>query len=86
MNYALAFVGQLILYLFLMLFDEYFGTLLALLVGSIALAVWCLSYLVEWVQASRVSPAYYRYLLTCWMAPLVALTGFILLRGGIGWL
>ena len=86
MNYALALMGQLILYLLLMLYDEYFGTLLALLIGAIALAVWSLSYIVEWVQASRVSRAYYHYLLTCWVAPLVALCGFILLRGGIGWL
>ncbi|THH41317.1 hypothetical protein [Neolewinella litorea] len=86
MNYALALLGQLIAYLLLMLVNEYFGTLLALLIGSIALAVWCLSYVVEWVQASRVSPAYYRYVLTVWVAPLVALLGFILLRGGIGWL
>lgn len=86
MNYALALLGQLILYLLLMLYDEYFGTLLALLIGAIALAVWVLSYVVEWVQASRVSAAYYRYLLTTWVAPFLALAGFILLRGGVGWL
>lgn len=83
---ALLLVGQLILYLLLMLYDEYAGTLMATILGTIALAVWILSYVVEWVQPSRVPKNYYRYLLTGWVAPLVALLAFIALRGEIGWL
>lgn len=86
MDYVLALLGQLILYLLLLLFDPYLGSLLAGIVGVVALAIWLLSYLVEWVQASRVGPAYYRYLLTAWVAPFVALLGFVLLRGELGWL
>ena len=86
MNYLLAFLSQLVLYLLLMLYDEYFGSLLAIILGAIALAIWLLSHVVEWVQRSRVSPQYYRYLLTVWMAPLTALAVFIALRGGVGWM
>ncbi|WP_116124219.1 hypothetical protein [Lewinella sp. IMCC34183] len=86
MNYLLALLAQLIGYLLILLYDDYLGTLLALILGVIALAVWVLSYVVEWIQASRVSPRYYRYLLTVWVAPLIALLGFIFLRGGVAWL
>ncbi len=69
-----------------MLFDEYAGTLLALILGAICLAIWVLSHLVELVQPSRVSRSYYTYLITGWIAPFLALATFIALRGGVGWL
>ncbi len=86
MNYLLLFMVQVIVYLVLMLYDEYFGTLLAIILGAVAFVVWGLSYVVKWVQSSRVSPEYYRYVLTVWTSPLLSLLLFILLRGGIGWL
>ena len=86
MNFALLLVGQLILYSLLMLYDEYAGTLLAAILGTICLAIWALSYVVEWVQPSRVSRNYYTYLISGWVAPFLALGTFLLLRGGVGWL
>jgi hypothetical protein len=86
MNFALLLVGQLILYSLLMLLDEYAGTLLAAIIGTISLALWVLSHVVEWVQPSKVGRSYYVYLLTAWIAPFVALVAFITLRGGVGWL
>ncbi|MCP9235067.1 hypothetical protein [Lewinella sp. JB7] len=86
MNFALLLIAQLIVYALLMLYDEYAGTLLALILGSICLAIWILSHVVEWVQPSRVSRKYYTYLITAWLAPFLALAAFIALRGGVGWL
>ena len=61
--------------------------LLAIILGAVCLALWLLSYLVEWIEPSRVTKSYYRYMLAGWLAPFLALAGFFLLRGGqIGWL
>ena len=86
MNLALMIIGQLIVYLLLMLFDEYFGQLLALILGAISLAVWAISHIVEWIEPSRVQRKYYQYMLSGWVGPALALILFILLRGGIGWM
>lgn len=86
MNFVLALAGQLIVYLLLMLYDEYAGQLMAIIVGAIFFSVWVLSLLVELIQPSRVKSAYYRYMVSGWLAPALALIGFILLRGEIGWL
>jgi hypothetical protein len=85
-NFALALVAQLIAYSLLLLVSEYAGTLTALILGGISLAVWLLSYVVELIEPSRVSKQYYRILMSCWLAPLLALAAFIALRGRIGWL
>lgn len=87
MNTFLLLIGQIIIYLLLMLGDEYAGQLLAMILGAICLAVWLISLIVEWIEPSRVKRNYYRYLLTGWLAPAIALLGFIALRGGqISWL
>ncbi|MTB53110.1 hypothetical protein [Lewinella sp. W8] len=86
MNLILMIIGQLIVYLLLMLFDEYFGQLLAMIVGAISLAVWAISHIVEWIEPSRVKRDYYQYMLSGWVGPALALALFILLRGGIGWM
>jgi len=86
MNFVIALVGQLIAYLLLMLYNEYAGQLTAIILGSIFFFVWVLSLIVELIQPSRVKPAYYRYMVSGWLAPALALAGFILLRGEIGWL
>jgi hypothetical protein len=85
-NFALILVGQLVFYALFLLVAEYAATLMALIVGGIALAVWLLSYVVEFIEPSRVSREYYRALLASWLAPLLALVAFIALRGGVGWL
>lgn len=79
-------IGQLIFYLLLMLFDEYFGQLLAIILGAISFAVWAISHIVEWIEPSRVNRNYYQYMLSGWIGPALALVIFILLRGEIGWL
>ena len=86
MNFTLALLIQLTLYLLLLFFSPYTGTLLAAILGAIALSVWLLSYVVEWIQPSRVSRAYYSYVLSAWVAPFLALLGYVVLVGSIGWL
>lgn len=86
MNFLFALMGQLILYLLLMLYDEYAGQLLAIILGAIVFAIWVISLIVELIQPSRVKSSYYQYMVSGWLAPALALVGFILLRGEIGWL
>ncbi len=82
----LLFLGQLLLYLLLMLYDEYAGQLLAIILGAIIFGIWIISLIVELIQPSRVKKNYYRFMVTGWLAPGIALVIFILLRGGIGWM
>jgi hypothetical protein len=86
MNYFFALIVQLILYLLFMIYDEYAGFLLAVILGAIFTAIWVISLVVELIQPSRVKKTYYRYMITGWLAPALALVGFFLLRGEIGWL
>jgi hypothetical protein len=85
-NLALMIIGQLIVYLLLMLFDEYFGQMLAIIVGAISMAVWAISHIVEWIEPSRVNRKYYQYMLSGWVGPALALILFIFLRGEVGWM
>jgi len=86
MNNILMILGQMIIYGLLLLFDEYAGFLLATIIGAIAFAVWGISHIVEMIQPSRVTKTYYGFILSSWVGPLLALVGFTLLRGGVGWM
>lgn len=65
---------------------EYAGTFLALIIGLVSFLVWAVSLIVELIEPSRVKKAYYWYLLTGWLAPLIALVGYVLLRGEFAWM
>lgn len=69
-----------------MLYDEYAGQLLAIIIGVICLAVFAVSLIVELIQPSRVNKVHFGYLVSGWLAPALAFAGFVLLRGEIGWL
>lgn len=86
MNTILMTLGQVIIYGLLLLFNEYAGFLLAVILGSIAFFVWLISYAVEWIQPSRVTHNYYGFVLSCWAGPLITLIGFTFLRGGVEWM
>ncbi len=77
---------QLAVYLYLLYADEYAGSLFAVIIGSICFSIWVLSYVIEWIEPSRVPVTYYQYLLTAWLAPASALIVYVMLSGGIGWL
>ncbi len=83
----LALLIQILIYWLLLLANEYLGSLVAAIIGGISLAVWLLSYVVEWISPSRVTKRYYQLMLAAWLAPLLAILSFLLLRGGqISWL
>lgn len=86
MNTILMILGQIIVYALFMLANEYAGFLLGVILGSISFAVWAISHIVELIQPSRVTKTYYGFVLSAWLAPLIAVLGFIALRGEIGWL
>jgi len=86
MNTLFALLIQIICYLLFMLYNEYAGQLLAIVLGAIFLAIWVISLIVELIQPSRVKKNYYRFMITGWAAPAIALVIFVLLRGEIGWL
>jgi hypothetical protein len=79
-------LGQIIIYGLLLLGNENAGFILAVILGSIAFFVWAISHIVEWIQPSRVTHNYYGFVLSCWVGPLIALAGFIFLRGDLGML
>ena len=86
LNTLLFLVGQTIVYGLLFLLDDYVGTLLAALIGAIAFCVWGISHVTELIQQSKVSSTYYGFILSAWVAPLLALVGWVLLRGRLAWL
>lgn len=82
----IALLTQLLVYLLILLYDDYAGTVISLIMAAICLGIWIVARLVEWVERSRVSAVYYRMMVVCFVAPLLALLTFGLLRGGFGWL
>ena len=85
MNFALLLLGQWVLYLLLLLLDDYTGLLLAVIIGAICFACWAVARVVEMIQPSRVESWVYSLMLSGWVAPALALLLFVALRGGIDW-
>lgn len=83
---TILFLAQFIFYLVLFLLNDYLGTVLSLIMGSICLALWVLSRVVEWIQASRVSKVFYRAMFLSALAPLAAILLYGLSRGGFDWM
>lgn len=81
-----ALLLQVILYLLVLLVNDYVGFVLALILGGIGFAVWGLSHVIEWISPSRVSPLYYRLVLSAWLAPLLSVVMFTLTKGGLDWI
>lgn len=81
-----AFLVQLVLYLFLWFLNDYLALILSLILGGIALSILVVSKMVELVESSRVPKVYYRFMVICILAPLIAGIAGILLRNGVSWL
>jgi hypothetical protein len=81
-----AFLVQLVVYLLLWLWNDYLATILSLVLGGISLAVFLIAKLVELVESSRVPGIYYRFMVICFIAPLVGAILGIFLRDGLSWL
>ena len=77
---------QVIIYLFLWIYDDYLASLLSLIIGSIVLFVLLISLVVEWVERSKVPRSYFYFLGVSVLAPLIAGVAYLLISGGVGWL
>lgn len=77
---------QIVVYLLIFLMNDYAGTLMSLILGSICFCVWAISWMVEWISPSKVKRAYYRFVLAGWVAPLLAFIAFTVAKGGLDWL
>ena len=81
-----AFLVQLVIYLFLWFWNDYLALILSLILGGIALSILVVSKMVELVESSRVPKVYYRFMVICILAPLLAGIAGMLLRNGVSWL
>lgn len=81
-----AFLVQLVIYLFLWFWNDYLALILSLILGGITLSILVVSKMVELVESSRVPKVYYRFMIICILAPLLAGIAGILLRNGVSWL
>lgn len=81
-----AFLVQFILYLLLWLWNDYLATILSLVLGGISLAVYLIANMVELVERSHVPRVYYRFMVICFLAPLLAAVAGIFLRNGFSWM
>ena len=81
-----AFLVQLVVYLFLWFWNDYLALILSLILGGIALSILVVSKMVELVESSRVPKVYYRFMVICILAPLLAGIAGMLLRNGVSWL
>lgn len=81
-----AFLIQLVIYLFLWFWNDYLALILSLILGGIALSILVVSKMVELVESSRVPKVYYRFMVICILAPLLAGIAGVLLRNGVSWM
>lgn len=81
-----AFLVQLLVYLFLWFWNDYLALILSLILGGIAVSILVVSKMVELVESSRVPKVYYRFMVICILAPLLAGIIGTLLRNGLSWL
>ena len=86
MNFLAVLLIQIFVYLLIFLADDYIGTLMSLILGSICFCVWAISLMVEWISPSKVKRDYYRYVLAGWIGPLFAFIAFAMAKGGFDWL
>lgn len=76
---GLILLGQLIFYLSLLLYDDQIGKVVAVAVFVLALVVGTLSFVVEWIQPSKVSRWYFELVVISVLAPLLVLVFWALL-------
>ena len=80
------FLGELLLYFLLWLWDDYFASLFSAIFGSIFLLILVISLMVEWVERSGVPRWYYKFMVASILAPVAAAILYLLLHGELQWL
>lgn len=81
-----AFLIQIVAYLLIWLLNDYLAFILSFILGGIALFLYLVAKIVELVDRSRVPKVYYRFMVICFLAPLLAGIVGLLLRNGPSWL
>ena len=80
-----AFLVQVVLYLLLWVIDDYLAVVVSFILGGISLAIYLISKLIELVDKSNVPKVYYRFMLICLLAPIIAGMIGLLLLNGLSW-
>lgn len=70
------FLAQLVLYIAIFLWDDHVGFLLCLIFAVISFAIVVISYIVEFIEKSRVPSWYYQLLWICVICPVLVLLFF----------
>ncbi len=81
-----AILIQVVAYLLIWLLNDYLAFVLSFILGGIALSLYLVAKVVELVDRSRVPKVYYRFMVICFLAPLIAGALGLLLRNGPSWL
>lgn len=81
------FLIQFIGYILLWLASDYVASLITIVFTTIIIAVLVISYIVEWIEPSKISRAYFTWMLVSILAPVAAGLVFVYLMGGqLEWL
>lgn len=87
MNYILAFLVQVIIYAILWFISEYTGLLICMIMTAIAGGIVLFAFFAELIEKSKVPRAYFLYMITMFLAPLVVGIAFSLIyEGNFDWL
>lgn len=79
------FLIQLVIYLAIWIWNDYFATLISFIFGGIGLSVLLVSLLVELVEKSRISSWYYQFMFSCISAPAIAFVIYLSINKGLDW-
>ena len=77
---------QVVFYLLLWFLNDYLAFVLSMILGGIAFFLYVVAKIVELVDRSRVPKVYYRFMVVCFLVPLVAGMIGLFLRNGPSWM
>lgn len=80
------YLGELILYFLLWLWNDYLASLFSVIFGSIFILILIISLVVEWVERSGVPLWYFKFMIASILAPLTAAILYLLLHGPPQWM
>ena len=80
------FLVEVIIYLVIWMANDYLGSLLSLIFGSIFLGILVISLLAELIERSKVPKWYYTFMWISVLAPILVSAIMILINGLPGWL
>ncbi|MCP3930471.1 MAG: hypothetical protein GY705_15370 [Bacteroidetes bacterium] len=76
------FLAEIIAYFLLWLWNDYVATLLCLTLACIFLFILIISWVVEWIEPSRVPKWYFHFMILSVLAPVLVSAIFLGINGG----